>query len=223
MSCPVLYQIFIFCVKHTDQMEEYIAGLHLPANLSVRCITSTACLTQGDALREIDAMNLIRSDPFIMINGDVISNMNLSKAISFHQERRRADPNAIMTVVMKEVTKHTGLRTIADDLVVAVDSNTSQIVLFDNTISAREVKLPKEVIFDHNSIDIRTDLLDCQIDICSPELLLQFSDNFDYQDIRKHFIQSEVVNWELGQHLFAYVIQVGNHCHEWCIELFPVT
>lgn len=188
-------------------MEQYINSLHLPTNLTVRCITSSSCLTQGDALREIDSMNLIRSDPFIMINGDVISNMNLGKAIAFHKERRRADPNAIMTVTLKEVTKHCGLRTISDDLVVAVDSSTSQIVLFDNSISETSVKLPKEVIFDHNSIDIRTDLLDCQIDICSPELLLQFSDNFDYQDIRKHFIQSEVVNWELGQHLFAYVIQ----------------
>mmetsp|Transcript_23428 Transcript_23428/g.39739 ORF Transcript_23428/g.39739 Transcript_23428/m.39739 type:complete len:780 (+) Transcript_23428:64-2403(+) len=200
-------EIFIFCVKHTELMEQYINSLHLPTNLNVRCITSSSCLTQGDALREIDSMNLIRSDPFIMINGDVISNMNLSKAIAFHKERRRADPNAIMTLTMKEVTKHSGLRSISDDLVVAVDSNTSQIVLFDNSISETAVQLPKEVIFDHNSIDIRTDLLDCQIDICSPELLLQFSDNFDYQDIRKHFIQSEVVNWELGQHLFAYVIQ----------------
>ena len=25
-------------------------------------------------------------------------------------------------------------------------------------------------------------LLDCNIDICSPEVILQFSDNFDYQD-----------------------------------------
>ena len=207
--CFPSVQIFIFCVKHTELMEKYIAGLHLPTKLTVRCITSSSCLTQGDALREIDSMNVIRSDPFIVINGDVISNMNLSKAIAFHKEKRSTNPNAIMTVVMKEVTKHSGLRPIPDDLVVALDSNTSQLVLFDNNISASEVNLPKEVIFDHNSIDIRTDLLDCQIDICSPELLLQFSDNFDYQNIRKHFIQSEVINWELGQHLYAYIIQVS--------------
>ncbi len=90
-----------------------------------------------------------------------------------------------------------------------MDANTNQIVLFDNTIAATAVTLPKEIVLDHPcGIDLRTDLLDCQIDICSPELLLQFSDNFDYQDIRKHFIQSEVVNWELGQNLYAYVIQV---------------
>ncbi len=63
-------------------------------------------------------MNLVRSDPFILINGDVVSNMNLQKAIAYHKQKRQADPNAIMTVVMKEVAQHSGLRTIADDLVV---------------------------------------------------------------------------------------------------------
>ena len=28
-------------------------------------------------------------------------------------------------------------------------------------------------------------LLDCHVDVCSPEVLFAFSDNFDYQDIRK--------------------------------------
>lgn len=30
-------------------------------------------------------------------------------------------------------------------------------------------------------LNFSTDLLDCHVDICSPELMLQFSDNFDYQ------------------------------------------
>jgi translation initiation factor eIF-2B subunit epsilon len=53
---------------------------------------------------------------------------------------------------------------------------------------------------------IRTDLLDCNVDICSPEMMLQFSDNFDYQDIRKDFIKNEVVNWELGMHVYGYIL-----------------
>ena len=44
------------------------------------------------------------------------------------------------------------------------------------------------------------------MDICSPELIMQFSDNFDYQDIRKDFIQNEVINWELGMHVYGYIL-----------------
>jgi translation initiation factor eIF-2B subunit epsilon len=64
-----------------------------------------------------------------------------------------------------------------------------------------------EIIEDHPALKFHTDLLDCHIDICSPELLLQFSDNFDYLDIRRHFIQNEVLNWELGMHIYGYILK----------------
>ena len=81
------------------------------------------------------------------------------------------------------------------------------------------------VMADHPGVVFRTDLLDCHVDICSPELLLQFSDNFDYQVcsnyficfsdlisicqiIRKHFIKNEVVNWDLGMHIYGYILNV---------------
>ena len=32
-------------------------------------------------------------------------------------------------------------------------------------------------------------LQDCYIDICSPEVLSLFTDNFDYQHLRRHFVK----------------------------------
>lgn len=155
--------------------------LHLPSNITIRCILSRSCSSQGDALRELDTMGIIRSDPFILINGDVISNMDLRKAINFHKEKRQQDSNCIMTVVMKQIQKNSGIRPLCQDLVVAHDRNTQQIVLFENNIAATNVKIPLEIFESHPGLRVRTDLLDCQIDICSPEVILQFSDNFDYQ------------------------------------------
>ncbi len=37
-----------------------------------------------------------------------------------------------MTVVMKQVQKNTGIKSVLDDLVVAVDSNSNQLLLFDD-------------------------------------------------------------------------------------------
>mmetsp|Transcript_1218 Transcript_1218/g.1986 ORF Transcript_1218/g.1986 Transcript_1218/m.1986 type:complete len:748 (-) Transcript_1218:122-2365(-) len=200
-------EIFIFCVRHTELLQRFVDNLKLPSNLTVKCIYSRSCLSQGDALRELDAMGIIRSDPFILINGDVVSNMNLKKAIAFHKSRRQQDSNCIMTVVMKQVEPRTDVRPICDDLVVAYDRHTSQLLLFDSDVCKDGVEISTDILRSSPGLRIRTDLLDCQIDICSPELLLQFSDNFDYQDIRKHFIKNEVVNWELGEHIYTYVIQ----------------
>lgn len=37
-------------------------------------------------------------------------------------------------------------------------------------------------------LQIRTDLMDTHISICAPEVLMLFSDNFDYQNIKKDFV-----------------------------------
>lgn len=200
-------EIFIFCVRHVEMIQEFIDNLSLPSNISIRCIFSRSCLSQGDALRELDSMGIIRSDPFILIQGDIISNINLKKAILFHKSKRREDPNCIMTIIFKQIQKNSTIRSLMTDLIIGYDRHTQQLRLFDNQIMKKNVNIPLEIFDNHSSLRIRSDLLDCQIDICSPELLLQFSDNFDYQDIRQHFIKNEVVNWELGEHIYSYVIQ----------------
>lgn len=199
-------EIFIVCVWGAEKLQQYVDSAKWSKGLTVHCIQLASCLSAGDALRELDSQGLIRSDPFVLISGDVVSNMNLKKAIEFHKERRKDDMNAIMTVVLKPVQKGAGVKPVMDDLVVAFDKQTSQLLLFDDDIKKENIDLPLEIIEDHPSLVMRTDLLDCQVDICSPELIMQFSDNFDYQDIRKDFIQNEVINWELGMHVYGYIL-----------------
>lgn len=47
----------------------------------VRIITSNNCLSAGDALRDIDQRGVVRSDPFILVSGDVVSNVDLKAVI----------------------------------------------------------------------------------------------------------------------------------------------
>ena len=199
-------EIFIVCVWNADKLQEYVDSAKWSKGLTVSCIQMASCLSAGDALRELDSQGLIRSDPFVLISGDVVSNMNLKKAIEFHKARRKEDMNAIMTVVLKPIQKGAGSKTVMDDLVVALDKQTSQLLLFNDNIQQENIRVPLEIIDDHPSMVVRGDLLDCHVDVCSPELIMQFSDNFDYQDIRKDFIQNEVINWELGMHVYGYIL-----------------
>jgi len=61
-------------------------------------ILSTACKTAGEALREIDIKDIIKSD-FVLVSGDVVSNMDLGAALETHKARRGRDKNALMTMV----------------------------------------------------------------------------------------------------------------------------
>ena len=50
----------------------------------VRIISSEDSLSLGDALRDIDAKGLIKSD-FVLVNGDMVSNMKLKSVIELHK------------------------------------------------------------------------------------------------------------------------------------------
>jgi translation initiation factor eIF-2B subunit epsilon len=190
-------------MRHADIVKNYIEKNHKEtlSSIKIECISSTTCSSPGDALRELDSLGVIRSDPFIMMTSDTVCNIKLDQVIQFHKDKRKDDPNMIMTTIFRETRSNS--RSVADDLVVAYDSNTSQIVLFENDMKSSFCRLPSEILSDHPSIQFNTSLQDCFIDICSPEVLVQFSDNFDYQDIRKDFIRNEVVNFELGMHIYG--------------------
>ena len=54
---------------------------------------------------------VIKSD-FILLSGDVVSNLNLEEAVTAHKERRKVSKNAIMTLVVKEDGLGTRLRSV---------------------------------------------------------------------------------------------------------------
>lgn len=164
------------------------------------------CASAGDAIRELDVKHVIRSDPFILISGDVISNVNLRPVIEEHKQRKKKDSSSIMTMLFKQQNVHSSLRPLESDLVVAKDSDTDQIVLYDDHLTHSHVDLPTVFFKEHSEIQFHYDLLDCHIDICSPDILVQFSDNFDYLDIRRDFVANEVQNYELGNKLHAKII-----------------
>jgi hypothetical protein len=56
---------------------------------------------------------------------------------------------------------------------------------------------------------VRTDLIDTNISICSPEVLMMFSDNFDYQSLKRDFVVGTLSEEELGKKIHAHILQVG--------------
>ena len=52
--------------------------------MDVQVIVSESCMSTGDALRDIDAKSIIHSD-FVLINGDLVSNVKLSSLIQQHR------------------------------------------------------------------------------------------------------------------------------------------
>ncbi len=160
-------------------------------------------------------MEILKSDPFVVISGDVVSNVNLRPVIEAHKARRKnkaplsGGKNNVMTMVFSCVDPvENRLRRLDEELLVVMDSTSKQILKFETN----KLELPKvsfkdgDLFEEHGAVEMRYDLVDCCIDICSPEMVTQIADNYDYRDLRQDYVRNEVLNRDLDYRITAHVV-----------------
>jgi translation initiation factor eIF-2B subunit epsilon len=52
--------------------------------MEVQVLVSQECHSVGDALRELDAKQIVSGD-FILVSGDLVANFSLKEALEFHR------------------------------------------------------------------------------------------------------------------------------------------
>ncbi|KAK8541913.1 hypothetical protein V6N13_137506 [Hibiscus sabdariffa] len=205
-------EVFVFCCAHSKQVIDYLESSQWSSqpNFSVATIESHNSISAGDALRLIYERNVIHGD-FVLISGDTVSNMLLTQALQEHKERKKKDANAIMTMVVKQskpspITQQSRLGT--DELFMAINPVTKQLLCYEDKAEYSKgfISLDKTLIADNPSIILHNDKQDCYIDICSQEVLSLFTDNFDYQHLRRHFVKGLLVDDIMGYKIFTHEI-----------------
>ncbi len=116
-----------FLARHADKVAQYVGSSQWGQQMDIQILTNSYCQSAGDALREIDCMGVIRSDPFVLISDGVISNINLRRVIAKHKKAKKLDPMRVMTMCFKEADPLSGLRPVLDELVIGLDSETEQV------------------------------------------------------------------------------------------------
>ncbi|KAG6399642.1 hypothetical protein SASPL_141123 [Salvia splendens] len=223
-------EVFVFCCAHSKQVIEYLEKsnwLNQP-NFSVSTIESYNAMSAGDALRLIYEKNVVHGD-FVLVTGDTVSNMPLTQALKEHKERKKRDSNAVMTMVIKQskpspITHQSRLGT--EELFMAIDPETKELLYYEDKADTSKgtLTLDRTMLLDRSSISFHNDkqaLVDCYIDICSPEVLSLFTDNFDYQHLRRHFVKGLLVDDE-GVHLIDGQDEVGDSVKVFSVELLKL-
>eukprot|EP00887_Chlorella_sp_A99_P001611 scaffold8.g1611.t1 len=170
-----------------EEVEAYLrsAGWLSRRKMKVHVVVSMSCLSVGEALRLMDQRHVIEGD-FVLVAGDVVTNMPLKQALEGHMRRRAADKDALMTLVLRSGITPDHRRRLGEGPMTAVVDLDTQV---------------------------RTDLMDCHLYICSPEVLMLFSDNFDYQNVARDFVSGVLSEEELGKKLYVhteYIARVNN-------------
>ncbi|CAG8300240.1 unnamed protein product [Penicillium salamii] len=209
-------EVFLYGGAHSDQLEKYLNASKWRAlsspfkQLSFLKSTSTSV---GDVMRDLDGKHLITGD-FIVVSGDVISNLPIEGALAQHRKRRESDKNAIMTMVLREAGLNHRTKSSSVSPVFVIDPTKDRCLHYEeidhhnHDEQPARLNIDSELILSNLELDIRQDLIDCSIDICTPDVLSLWSDSFDYQSPRKHYLHGVLKDYELnGKTLHTYIIK----------------
>jgi len=97
-------------------------------------------------------------------------------------------------------------RCLENELVLGLDNNR---IISQQKVAPHESLLPvsMELLQGHSNIELRYDLLDPSISICSLTVPPIFSDNFDFQT-RDDFVKGLLLNEDiLGHTMYAHVLE----------------
>lgn len=161
-------------------------------------------------MRDLDNRDLITGD-FLVISGDVVSNLNLEPALTKHRARREKDKNAIMTMVLREAGVKHRTKGKGRSPVFVIDPRVDRCLHYEEMGGrrggSRYVSLDPDLLKAHGEIEVREDLIDCHIDICTLDVLAQWSENFDYNSLRKSFLFGVLKDHELnGKTIHTHIL-----------------
>jgi translation initiation factor eIF-2B subunit epsilon len=212
-------EVLIYCASHAQQIKDYIDDskwTKLGKSFKLDVIVNVNSRTEGDALRHLDELEIIKGE-FILVSGDVVSSINLKSLLAQHKRRAKADPRGIMTMVLKQADHNSRTRTLDDDLVVVLseganakqddDDSAVEVLLYNNDVQTEDVTFNLDLLDESAENALRYDLMDCHIYICNPQVLMLFTENFDYDDIRDDFIRGVIEDNILGNRLYGHVIK----------------
>ncbi|KAJ3274956.1 hypothetical protein HDV01_001820 [Terramyces sp. JEL0728] len=163
---------------------------------TVEIIVSQELRSMGDVLRDMDAKQILQSD-FILMSGDVVSNVNLEPLVKEHKLRKSTDKNLIMTLITKQASSNHPTRSKAEEELFVLDTKTNECVHYEayrRYPARKKVFLNPRLFKTHPNIVIHNDLIDCQIDICSIE------------DIRKDFLKGILESELLGKSIYCHIL-----------------
>lgn len=204
-------EVYLTCSSHANQIDEYIENSkwNLPwSPFKISTILAPEARSVGDVMRDLDNRGIITGD-FILVSGDVITNIDISKMIEFHRKMHAQDKDHIATMCLSEATEYYKTRTF-EPAAFILDKSTNRCIYYQDLplISSQEkgaVQIDPELLESVDEFTIRNDLIDCRIDICTPHVPPIFQDNFDYQSLRTDFVRGVISSDILGKSIYAYI------------------
>lgn len=160
------------------------------------------CTSTGDILRELDSRGCIESDSFLLVDSGTISNIDLSTVWKEHEERQKKSSYNIMTSIFSHIPVEE--ETPRNHEIALIHNDHDRILAYGDIKNMNNFSVITASLLENNQVSVRFDIGQTGIHICSREVLVHFSDNYDYKDIYDDYLAKEVENIEFGYQYYGY-------------------
>ncbi|KAJ1734940.1 translation initiation factor eIF-2B epsilon subunit, GEF [Coemansia sp. Benny D160-2] len=212
LSSSGVHETIILCKSYSEKLQAYIKQSkwgksgHSPMKIRIKVARTAESI--GDALRDVDGDPGLRSD-FILCTGMVVSNMNLSRLVAAHMANKRHDKDHIMTVLLQEASQTHRLHDKSDESVYLIDPSSNKLLSISSSPSlprSKSISIQTSVLLSCPEVEMRADLVDTNVYVCSLQVLALFTENFDYQSMKRDFIHGILASDLLTSSIYAHVL-----------------
>ncbi|XKL63359.1 hypothetical protein PGB90_005723 [Kerria lacca] len=197
-------EVIIFCSSHVNEIKQHLSD-KVYLSIDIKVLVSEGCYSFGDVMRALDRYAVIRNT-FVLLSVDVIGNFNFVPIIEKFKTIQKNDKEISMMTLFKEIGNQ---RTdLGNNFIVAYNSENR--IIHYHVQNSRNLELPLDVVLEQDFVEIRNDLLNPGLAICSDAVPPLFSDNFDFQTIND-FIRGMFMNEEIIQSTVYCEILKGNN------------
>ncbi|KAG7663627.1 GCD6 [[Candida] subhashii] len=207
-------EVYLMCSAHAEQVQAYIENSKWSNNdknspFQIATIMSLESRSVGDAMRDLDNRGLISGD-FLLVSGDVVTNVDFNKVLAFHKSKKAQDKDHIVTMVLNQASPLHRTRSYIKPSTFILDKKTDRCLYYQSIppVDGKKtsVNIDPELLEDiEDEFVIRNDLIDCRVDICSPHVPQIFQENFDYQYLRSDFLRGVLTSDLVKKTIYAYI------------------
>mmetsp|Transcript_3438 Transcript_3438/g.5066 ORF Transcript_3438/g.5066 Transcript_3438/m.5066 type:complete len:688 (+) Transcript_3438:19-2082(+) len=173
-------EIYICYCENGDQITKYVkeSKYYKKLNCTIEMVNLLNAQNVGDALRILKMGNQIRED-FLLLSGDVISNIDIKALIKHHREAKKVNKSLLMTSAFKKQPTHQqrelGFNDALHSVWCGIDKRENKILFYEEE-GKEKATIGHEKFQENPTMDVRSDLIDCHIDMCTTEVLTIFEE-----------------------------------------------
>eukprot|EP00043_Microstomoeca_roanoka_P007540 m.72633 g.72633 ORF g.72633 m.72633 type:complete len:754 (-) comp13863_c0_seq1:333-2594(-) len=187
-------EVFVVACSHAESIHAHLESVSPKyKSMKINCIVSQGSYNFGDALRDLETRQLINSD-FILVTGDIVSNYKLRSVIAEHKKRAEVDKDFLMTMLLTQCDHDHPVRSIEEDIFIITDPDNQRLLYYESPEGS--IRVPLSTVMERSRVELQYDLVESHIYICTPLMLMQFADNFDYANVFD-FIKGVIENEEI--------------------------